>query len=132
MDTNGSDGAPHAAVGDPGDAHSGSDSGGDSGGDSGAAGAGLRVGPSQLAGAGDGLFAARAFRAGELVCAYRAAGGAVLPTAEALRLQDKSYLMRLGPQARPVPRAAPSAPSPAPRAPACSDNPRRPLSEHKI
>ncbi len=66
---------------------------------------GLRVAPSRLPGAGDGLFAARrgaardswAWRARDGVCVYE---GSALATKSALRVEDKSYLMRLGPQAR--------------------------------
>lgn len=45
----------------------------------------------------DGLFALRSFEAGEVVCVYQ---GVVLKTTEALRLpvEEKGYLMRLGPQ----------------------------------
>ena len=43
----------------------------------------------------DGLFTTVARRAGEVVCIYE---GTVLPTREALKMQDKSYLMRLGEQ----------------------------------
>eukprot|EP00981_Chlorochromonas_danica_P002664 scaffold521_cov177-Ochromonas_danica.AAC.18 len=42
-----------------------------------------------------GLFAKRKFSKGETVCVYH---GTVLRTAEALRLEDKAYLMRLGEQ----------------------------------
>lgn len=42
-----------------------------------------------------GLYANRAFTAGEEVCRYT---GTMLRTVEAMRLQDKSYLMRLGEQ----------------------------------
>jgi len=42
-----------------------------------------------------GLFANTEFKQGEVVCVYR---GRSLATAEALRLPDKSYLMRLGEQ----------------------------------
>jgi len=54
----------------------------------------------------NGLFAQRSFEAGEVVCVYQ---GVVLKTTEALRLpvEEKGYLMRLGPQcyvdARPCP-----------------------------
>ena len=66
---------------------------------------GLCVAPSRLPGAGHGLFAARrgaarkgwAWRARDVVCVYE---GSVLATKSALRVEDKSYLMRLGPQAR--------------------------------
>ena len=56
---------------------------------------GLEVRASRLAGAGSGLFAAREFARGAIVCEYV---GAELRTADALKLADKSYLMRLGPQ----------------------------------
>lgn len=42
-----------------------------------------------------GLFAKRAFKEGEVVCKYV---GDRLKTVEAIRLKDKSYLMRLGEQ----------------------------------
>lgn len=42
-----------------------------------------------------GLFVKRAFKQGEIVCKYV---GDRLKTAEAMRLKDKSYLMRLGEQ----------------------------------
>ena len=48
---------------------------------------------SRLAGAGLGLFAARRFAVGEVLLDY---GGDVLGTKDAMRLGDKSYLMRLG------------------------------------
>lgn len=50
---------------------------------------------SAIEGAGLGLFAGRRFVRGEVVCKY---AGNVLRTVEAIRLKDKSYLMRLGPQ----------------------------------
>ena len=53
------------------------------------------VGPSRIAGAGSGLFAARSFIRGEIICRY---SGQLYRTAEAIRLKDKTYLMRLGPQ----------------------------------
>lgn len=43
----------------------------------------------------DGLFTTVARREGEVVCIYE---GTVLPTREALKVEDKSYLMRLGEQ----------------------------------
>jgi hypothetical protein len=43
----------------------------------------------------DGLFADRAYLKGEVLCKYT---GKVLRTKDALRLGDKSYLMRLGEQ----------------------------------
>ena len=65
---------------------------------------GVRVGESWLAAEMQGLFAHRQFTAGEVVCHYV---GMELRTTDALRLADKSYLMRLGPQvyvdARPCP-----------------------------
>jgi hypothetical protein len=56
----------------------------------------LEVGRSVL-GNFDGLFVGpdRMFKEGEVICSYE---GTLLTTKEALRLQDKSYLMRLGPQ----------------------------------
>jgi hypothetical protein len=45
--------------------------------------------------AGCGLFAARDYATGEVIGDYR---GLVFSTAEAIRVADKSYLMRLGPQ----------------------------------
>tara|TARA_A100001015_G_scaffold315500_1_gene427456 strand:+ start:456 stop:1655 length:1200 start_codon:yes stop_codon:yes gene_type:complete len=45
--------------------------------------------------AGDGLFACRDFAAGTLVCTYM---GTNLSTGDAIKLVDKSYLMRLGAQ----------------------------------
>ena len=56
----------------------------------------LRVGPSLVTSGGLGLFAARDFAAGSMICVYT---GDVLRTQQALRLTDKSFLMRLGPQA---------------------------------
>jgi SET domain-containing protein len=53
------------------------------------------VAPSRIAGAGQGLFAAARIEAGTVVCFYT---GDVLRTVDALRLADKAYLMRLGPQ----------------------------------
>lgn len=57
--------------------------------------AGLEPRPSRIEGAGLGLFATRAFAPGETLCEYR---GVKLRTVQAMRLSDKSYLMRLGPQ----------------------------------
>ncbi len=42
-----------------------------------------------------GLFATKCFAKGEILCVY---SGTVLKTLEALRLRDKTYLMRLGEQ----------------------------------
>ena len=56
---------------------------------------GVAVEPSRIPGAGCGLFARRMYAPGELVTVYR---GTVLRTLQALRLVDKTYLMRLGPQ----------------------------------
>lgn len=58
---------------------------------------GLVVQQSHIPRAGCGLFAARAFRAGQCVCDYT---GDLLRTAEAFRMprRDKHYLMRVGPQ----------------------------------
>ena len=54
--------------------------------------------------AGQGLFATQHWPRGACICCYR---GTVLRTRDAIRLEDKSYLMRLGPQvyvdARPHP-----------------------------
>jgi hypothetical protein len=58
--------------------------------------ASLRAQPSRIAGAGLGLFAAVAIRSGATVCDYT---GPRFRTAQAIRVRDKSYLMRLGPQA---------------------------------
>jgi SET domain-containing protein len=46
-------------------------------------------------GAGSGLFTLMAIAKGTCVCIYT---GKVLRTIDAIRLEDKSYLMRLGPQ----------------------------------
>ena len=46
-------------------------------------------------GAGSGLFTRLAITEGSCVCVYT---GHVLRTVDAIRLKDKSYLMRLGPQ----------------------------------
>lgn len=54
---------------------------------------GVEVRASRIAGAGRGLFATRAHRAGAVVCEY---SGVVWRTPEALRLADKAFLMRLG------------------------------------
>lgn len=56
----------------------------------------LVVKQSRLFGAGNGLYATRSFSQGDVICEY--SGGRVLRTREAIQLQDKSYLMRLGPQ----------------------------------
>lgn len=68
---------------------------------------GLKVGPSWLVPAGTeeadidtrtafkGLFATRSFSASDELCSYE---GECLRTVQALRVADKSYLMRLGPQ----------------------------------
>ena len=45
--------------------------------------------------AGFGLFARKSFLAGEVICVYE---GDFYRTKDAIRLKDKSYLMRLGPQ----------------------------------
>ncbi|CAF0807442.1 unnamed protein product [Rotaria sordida] len=55
----------------------------------------LEVKPSQIEGAGSGLFTRTPIAKGSCVCIYR---GKILRTIEAIRLKDKSYLMRLGPQ----------------------------------
>lgn len=56
----------------------------------------LLIAPTTLRGCFfDGLFAARKLHANEIVCKYE---GKVLRTQQALRLGDKSYLMRLGEQ----------------------------------
>lgn len=54
---------------------------------------GLQVKPSNIPGAGQGLFAAREFEQGEVLCAYT---GVVYPSREAWKRPDKSYLMKLG------------------------------------
>ncbi|RHY32860.1 hypothetical protein DYB32_002171 [Aphanomyces invadans] len=54
---------------------------------------GLVVKASLLPNAGLGLFATKTFYEGDIVCVYT---GHVLPTADALKVPDKSYLMRLG------------------------------------
>jgi len=56
---------------------------------------GLEARPSRIQGAGLGLFAVRDFDEGAVLCDYT---GVSLRTVEALRVKDKSYLMRLGPQ----------------------------------
>mmetsp|Transcript_29211 Transcript_29211/g.54198 ORF Transcript_29211/g.54198 Transcript_29211/m.54198 type:complete len:157 (+) Transcript_29211:72-542(+) len=56
----------------------------------------LAVAPSLLgAAAGEGLFAAKFIPKGTVLCRYE---GQLLSTRQAMRLQDKSYLMRLGSQ----------------------------------
>ena len=55
----------------------------------------LRIDNSWLPGAGTGLFAAATIPADTCICVYR---GDCLTTRQALRLADKGYLMRLGPQ----------------------------------
>jgi len=57
----------------------------------------LCVRKSLLAGAGCGLFVKTPFFKGEVVCDYKSPEG-IMATAEAMKLEDKSYLMRLGPQ----------------------------------
>ncbi|CAJ1372424.1 unnamed protein product [Effrenium voratum] len=60
------------------------------------AGVEMEVRPSLLGeDAGKGLFVLQAVPAGQVLCEYR---GKLLCTAEAMRLEDKSYLMRVGPQ----------------------------------
>ncbi|KAJ1454880.1 hypothetical protein M885DRAFT_484165 [Pelagophyceae sp. CCMP2097] len=56
---------------------------------------GLFVAPSKISAAGLGLYTATARQRGDVLCEYR---GTVLRTRAALRLGDKRYLMRLGPQ----------------------------------
>ena len=57
---------------------------------------GLDVGLSTIGKvAGFGLFARKSFLAGEVICVYE---GDFYRTKDAIRLKDKSYLMRLGPQ----------------------------------
>uniref|UniRef100_A0A7S0DXQ9 SET domain-containing protein n=1 Tax=Hanusia phi TaxID=3032 RepID=A0A7S0DXQ9_9CRYP len=58
---------------------------------------GLLVSKSLLPGAGLGLFAARDFVEGETICRYQSPHG-TMTTREAVQLEDKSFLMRLGPQ----------------------------------
>ena len=53
-----------------------------------------RVAVSSIPGAGLGLFAKRPFREGDLICTYF---GRLLSTSQAMRLENKTYLMRLGP-----------------------------------
>ncbi|OQS07026.1 hypothetical protein THRCLA_20233 [Thraustotheca clavata] len=53
----------------------------------------LAVRTSRLQNAGNGLFALQSFGAGDVVCVYH---GDILTTREALQVEDKSYLMRLG------------------------------------
>eukprot|EP00435_Cladocopium_sp_Y103_P020313 s1327_g4.t4 len=56
----------------------------------------LEVRPSLLGeDAGNGLFVLQAVSPGEVLCEYR---GRLLCTSEAMRLENKSYLMRIGPQ----------------------------------
>ena len=55
----------------------------------------LEAKESLIEGAGRGLFSTEAREEGDLLCKYE---GTVLRTAEALRLEDKTYLMRLGTQ----------------------------------
>lgn len=56
----------------------------------------LEVRTSQLGeGTGNGLFCREPIPAGSRICVYC---GRILHTREAMRLQDKSYLMKLGPQ----------------------------------
>lgn len=50
----------------------------------------VEVRPSSVADAGSGLFALRPFEAGEKVCDYR---GKVLSLAQAMRLENRDYLM---------------------------------------
>ena len=56
---------------------------------------GLVVRKSRVPGAGLGLYATKSFSKGTIVCCYT---GKEYRTKEAIRLEDKSYLMRLGPQ----------------------------------
>mmetsp|Transcript_13242 Transcript_13242/g.31078 ORF Transcript_13242/g.31078 Transcript_13242/m.31078 type:complete len:196 (+) Transcript_13242:150-737(+) len=56
----------------------------------------LEVKQSRIQGAGEGLFTRVPFKKGEVVCCYESA--TIIPTRDAIRLEDKSYLMRLGPQ----------------------------------
>ena len=53
----------------------------------------LIVKASHISGAGMGLFTATKISKGAIVCEYK---GECLRTAEAMKLKDKSYLMRLG------------------------------------
>ncbi|CAK9108934.1 unnamed protein product [Durusdinium trenchii] len=56
----------------------------------------LEVRPSLLGeDAGNGLFVKQAVLPGQVLCEYH---GRLLSTAEAMRLENKSYLMRIGPQ----------------------------------
>ena len=57
----------------------------------------LSTSPGSAAPVFDGLFATRTFKAGDIVCKYE---GAAMNTVAALRMavEDKGYLMRLGPQ----------------------------------
>jgi hypothetical protein len=56
---------------------------------------GIEVKISAIPNAGYGLYATQLFKKGATICEYT---GNVLRTKEALRVTDKSYLMRLGPQ----------------------------------
>jgi uncharacterized protein len=55
----------------------------------------VEVRESVIPGAGRGLFTLEHISKDEIACVYT---GELLRTAEAVRLKDKSYLMRLGPQ----------------------------------
>ncbi|CAF0858841.1 unnamed protein product [Adineta ricciae] len=55
----------------------------------------LEVKPSQIPGAGSGLYTRNPIAKDSCVCVYT---GQVLRTIDAIRLEDKTYLMRLGPQ----------------------------------
>lgn len=59
----------------------------------------LAVRLSRIPGAGQGLFVQREFGKGEVVCRYT---GVSRTMREAFRLQDKSYLMRLGHKVEPT------------------------------
>jgi SET domain-containing protein len=54
---------------------------------------GVEIRDSTLVGAGKGLFAKREFHAGDVICEYI---GKMLSVKEVFRLEDHSYLMRLG------------------------------------
>ncbi|POM73048.1 Hypothetical protein PHPALM_10140 [Phytophthora palmivora] len=54
---------------------------------------GLEVRDSKIPGAGKGLFATKHYARGSTICEY---SGVVLPNEAALKLKDKSYLMKLG------------------------------------
>lgn len=56
---------------------------------------GVEARESKIPGAGLGLFSTRAYAMGDVICIYT---GKPLRTVQAMRLEDKSYLMRLGPQ----------------------------------